>query len=543
MFGTLLKKQMIEIFRGYFYDAKKNKKRSTMSTVMFILLYLVIMVGILGGMFTYLSVTLCGPFAMLHMSWLYFLMMSLIAIALGAFGSVFNTYSGLYMSKDNDLLLSLPIPVRSILASRLASVYLLGLMYSAVVIVPAVIVYWVVVPVTFAAVIGCILLVLLVSVIVLILSCALGWCVAKISMKLKNKSFLTVFVSLVFFAAYYFVFYKAQNVIQSILLHAEAYGKKVKASVYPLYLFGRVGEGDVLAIVACAAVIFGICALTFWLLSRSFLSIVTASGKTTRVAYKEKKIKSKNMFQAMLAKEFGRFTASPTYMLNCGLGSVFLLVLGVMLVVKDDAFAKMMTQIFGAGGGRGVPVVIIVTAICMIASMNDMVVPSVSLEGKSIWIAQSLPVQPWDALRAKLMVQILVTGIPVLFCDICMCMVLRAGVVELFFGMVVSMLFVLFMALFGLMLGLKMPNLTWTNELAPIKQSISVMIEMFGGWIFSLVIGGVYITVGWHMGAALYLVILTIVFLAVSTLLLMWLKKKERRSSVGYRSENAGECL
>ena len=114
----------------------------------------------------------------------------------------------------------------------------------------------------------------------------------------------------------------------------------------------------------------------------------------------------------------------------------------------------------------------------------------------------------------------------VLFCDICMCMVLRAGVVELFFGMVVSMLFVLFMALFGLMLGLKMPNLTWTNELAPIKQSISVMIEMFGGWIFSLVIGGVYITVGWHMGGALYLVILTIVFLAVSTLLLMWLKKK-----------------
>lgn len=52
MFGTLLKKQMTEIFRGYFYDAKKNKKRSTMSTVMFILLYLVIMVGILGGMFT-----------------------------------------------------------------------------------------------------------------------------------------------------------------------------------------------------------------------------------------------------------------------------------------------------------------------------------------------------------------------------------------------------------------------------------------------------------------------------------------------------------
>ena len=146
----------------------------------------------------------------------------------------------------------------------------------------------------------------------------------------------------------------------------------------------------------------------------------------------------------------------------------------------------MMTQIFGAGGGNGIPVVVVVTAICMVASMNDMVVPSVSLEGKSIWIAQSLPVPPWDALRAKLMVQILVTGIPVLFCDICMCIVLQAGFWELLLGVVVSVLFVLFMALFGLMLGLKMPNLTWTNELAPIKQSISVMIEMFGGWGFSL---------------------------------------------------------
>ena len=60
MFGTLLKKQMTEIFRGYFYDAKKNKKRSTTSTVMFILLYLVVMVGILGGMFyIYLSYINC----------------------------------------------------------------------------------------------------------------------------------------------------------------------------------------------------------------------------------------------------------------------------------------------------------------------------------------------------------------------------------------------------------------------------------------------------------------------------------------------------
>ena len=132
----------MEIFRSYFYNAKTNKKRSTAGIIAYILLFAALMIG-LGGMFTELSVSLCAPLTQAGMGWLYFALMSLLAIFLGAFGSVFNTYSGLYFAKDNDLLLSLPIPVRTLMASRLLTVYLMGLMYSAVVILPAVIVYWV----------------------------------------------------------------------------------------------------------------------------------------------------------------------------------------------------------------------------------------------------------------------------------------------------------------------------------------------------------------------------------------------------------------
>ena len=51
MFRILLKKQMTEIFRAYFYDAKKNKKRSVFSTVLFFGFFIILMVGIVGGMF------------------------------------------------------------------------------------------------------------------------------------------------------------------------------------------------------------------------------------------------------------------------------------------------------------------------------------------------------------------------------------------------------------------------------------------------------------------------------------------------------------
>lgn len=52
MIKVLVKKQLYEIFRGYFYDSKKNKARSVVSTVLFILLFVGLMAGVLGGIFT-----------------------------------------------------------------------------------------------------------------------------------------------------------------------------------------------------------------------------------------------------------------------------------------------------------------------------------------------------------------------------------------------------------------------------------------------------------------------------------------------------------
>ena len=60
MLKLLVKKQLSEIFRSYFYDAKKNKKRSTGATILFFVLFALLMVVLLGGMFTLLSLALCG---------------------------------------------------------------------------------------------------------------------------------------------------------------------------------------------------------------------------------------------------------------------------------------------------------------------------------------------------------------------------------------------------------------------------------------------------------------------------------------------------
>ena len=518
MTKILLRKQLAEIFRTYLYDAKKNKARSKGTVIAYFVLFALLMVGLLGGMFTFLAFTLRSTIVSGY-GWFYYLIFALAAVCIGAFGSVFNTYSGLYFAKDNDLLLSLPIPVRTLMASRLLTVYLMGLMYSAVVILPAVIVYWVTVSAAPMALLGGVLLTALISIFVLTLSCALGWVVAKVSRKLKHKSFITVIVSLAGLAIYYFFVFKAQTAIEQLVANATVYGEKIKGAAHPLYVFGLTGTGDVTAMLLSAAVILALFALTWTLLSRSFLQITTASGASGKAVYREKAVKRRSIDGAL----FARFTASPNYMLNSGLGILLLPISGILLLWKGGTVVSLLNEAFTSQSGCAE--VLLCTGVCAIASMNDMATPSVSLEGKSLWLAQSLPVKPWQVLRAKLKVQLALTALPALVPLVCMTFILPVtAALPLVFAEALA--YITFSACLGLTLGVARANLTWTSELMPIKQSLAVTITLFGGWLYAIVFAGLYLWQGWKLGAAAYLAIAAAVTLAVTALLLRWLKTK-----------------
>ena len=523
MTGILLKKQLYEIFRSYFYDAKKNKPRSKAATIGFFALYAVLMAGILGGMFAALGIVLCLPLTAGGYGWLYFTLVSVLAVLLGVFGSVFNTFSGLYQARDNDLLLSLPIPVRSILAARLLGVYLMGLMFSGVVLLPCVIVYWVMAEHSAAVIVGGLLLVLAVSLIVLVLSCVLGWVVAKISAKLKRKSFLTVLIALVFFGLYYTVCFRASDLLQDLMQHMDTLGDALQGA-YPLYLPGRMGEGDWLAMLLVLAVTLALCAAVYVVLDRTFIGIATATGAAARTVYKEKAVKAAGASSALLRREFGRFTSSPNYMLNCGLGTVMLPILGVVLLVKMNDILPVLQELAGSETS-GFMATMLCAALCLVGTMNDMASSSVSLEGKNLWLAQSLPVTTWQVLRAKLLVQMLVTGLPMAVTSALVILALRPALPEAALLVVLPLLFVWLSAEFCLTLDLKRPNVVWTNEITVIKQRLTVLLAMLGGWLYAVAIAALYFLVGADMGAAWYLLAWSVLTAALALLLRGWLRR------------------
>ena len=102
MLKLLVKKQLAEIFRSYFYNAKTNKARSKTAIISYFVFFIIVMAGMLGGIFAFLSFTMCGPLAAAEMDWLYFALMGLMSIALGAFGSIFSTFAALYQPRPTD---------------------------------------------------------------------------------------------------------------------------------------------------------------------------------------------------------------------------------------------------------------------------------------------------------------------------------------------------------------------------------------------------------------------------------------------------------
>ncbi len=524
MLGLLIKKQFTELFRGFYYDQRKGRLRSKGAVIGFLVLYAVLIVGFIGGLFFTTASALCPRLTELGLGWLYFTIMALLGLVLGVFGSVFSTYSILYLAKDNDQLLSLPIPVRHILVSRLLMVYLMGLLFSAAATVPAVIVYAMNCGMTAAALIGGLLYVLLVSLVVLLLSCVLGWVVAKLSLKLKNKSMVTVLISLAFIGLYYFGYFKAMDLIRDLIANVAVYGPTIREKAYGVYLFGSVGLGDPIAIAVCTAAVAAFFGLMWYLLGRSFLAVATATGAGEKVKYTARREKQRSAAAALLKKEFGRLTSSANYMLNCAMSTLLIPILAVLILIKGPVLVETLNAVFGGTGGA--VTVLFVTALCTASAMNDTAAAAVSLEGRNVWIAQSLPVEAWQVLRAKLRVQMILTMPALLLASVCAAIVLKAPAGETLALLVLPQVFALFFALLALTLDLTHANLHWTSELAPIKQSMPVFVALFGSFGYAILLAAIYLLLTPSCGAELYLLGFAAVTGAASLILYLWLRHK-----------------
>ena len=130
----------------------------------------------------------------------------------------------------------------------------------------------------------------------------------------------------------------------------------------------------------------------------------------------------------------------------------------------------------------------------------------------------------WQALRAKLDLHLLLTAVPALAAGVCMLAALQAPLAGAVLALAAVVLFNCFTAELGLLFGLLLPNLQWTNEAAVIKMSMSTLLSLLcsGLAVLALSLANLY-------GAAAappeaVLAVCSAVLAGADLLLLRWLK-------------------
>lgn len=482
MIRALLKKQLLELGAAFVRSSKTGKRRSRAGAFGYALLFAVLMLLVMlsfGSMALPLAVTLVPQ----GLDWLYFVLMELSALTVSVLASAFTSYGHLFRCRDNQQLLALPIPPGAIFAVRCGGVYLTGLIYLLLAWVPSVVCYALAAPRPGGALLAALPVALALAGVSMVLAVLLGWAVALLNRRAQHKSLVTVVGTLLFLAVYYAAFCWVSNAVDALALDAVQAGATAGRAAAPLRLLGLAAVGNVPALLLFLALAAACMALCGKALAKPYLRLLTLESGRAKAEYRAKTQKKQSPHRALLRRELLHLGACPMWLLNCALSSLLLPVLGVAVLWK----AAALRAFTAAYPPESLPM-LVCGMVCAIAAMNFITAPSVSLEGGTLWLLQSLPVAPQQVLRVKMELQLLLTLPGAWFCAGCAMAALRIPAGQGLLVMVVLAAFVWLTAQMGLALGLCLPNLHWVSEAAVVKRSAASMLAMFGGWLLA---GGV----------------------------------------------------
>lgn len=525
MTGKMIALNIQALFARMFLKSKNQKKRNPIVTVLIALLVVYVFAAFIF-MFGASFYALNKPFFSMDLGWFYFSVMGIGIFAFGFIGCIFAAQAQLFSARDNELLLALPLKPRDILTGRLASLLLLEYLFTALIAIPAFVIWVIYQPVTVVSVLFFFIVILTIPLAALALASFFAWLIAIATSRMRNKNILTLIFSLLFMGLYFWAFSNLTGRMNELVLRGVEIAAAVRSSLFPFYQLGvAIAQGNGLSLL-----IYLICAiapfvLMVLILSTNFIKIATTNRGAARIKYTEKALKVSGVRTAFVNKELRHFFGNPMYILNSALGGVFMVVGAIILAVKQDLALDFIAQINKTGLNLSAAT-LVCAILSMISALNMVSAPSISLEGKNLWIAKSLPVRPFDILMSKVETHILVCGIPALVAGLICALVLQVSALQLLVILIVPLLMTILSAFFGVTINLQFPKFDWINELQPIKQSVSVLITMFGTFAFVAALAVLYVVVlSSVMSAEIYMLLCAALLAILNTLFYSYFKK------------------
>lgn len=464
----------------------KGKKKSTASLLV---LAAYIFVGLIIAAYSFLFSFSLGAAGMGRMIPGYALMLtSLITL----FFTTLKANGVLFAYKDYDLLMALPVKTETVIASRFAVMYLMNLLFMLVVMIPMGAGYaiWESPGVAFYPM--WILGILAAPLIPTTIATVVGALIILLTSRFRHANLLATVFTIALTCGILAASMGLGGMDEEALAAVDLgkLGSMMLDMIYRIYpptiLFGKgVTDGNILFFGAFVGI-----SVVWYLVFAKLVSIRYKSMNTalmtwhTRSDYKLGTLKSASPVAAICKKEARRFFGCPVYATNMGIGVVMMLLFGVMLVVMGPEKLGDWMDIPGMDQflARILPYLI-----SMFQCMSCTTCVSLSLEGKNLWILQSLPLETKTVFKGKILFNLFLTvpaGLAVS---------LAAAVrFPMSWGMrglviLIPAVYAVFTSVLGMYFNVKLARYDWSSETVIVKQSASSLAGIFSGFLNGLI--------------------------------------------------------
>lgn len=392
---------------------------------------------------------------------------------------------------DTDMLVSMPIPKSSIVLSKLLGMYLLDVLCSLMMLVPCMVIlctkgghsmvmFWRGLGVS-----------LLLPALPLFISLLVGALISFLKKNTKFGQIISTVVFIIVWGAYMFIVTSMNNYNDPSMFNAEDALAKMKA-IRPLYWFTEaIYRADLFCILMTLVLTLIPLALAVWIHAHG----LTGSNYQMDNSKKARVYETNSLRKTALKMELRRYLSSSNYVMNTLFGTLMMILVTGVFAVKGPQAIASINQVEMNGNPVDVPALMagpVGAALAMavfvfIAAMTITTPPSVSIEGKRIWISKTLPIPTKSILDAKICVSLLIFQPVAVICCIVTGIVLECGFLPCLFLILVTCVYHLFASLMGMVFGLVYARLDWKNEAQVVKSGMAMFLTLVVNVVLAMV--------------------------------------------------------
>lgn len=413
-----------------------------------------------------------------HLTYLTLSLMLIGSSFMALFEGILKSQTMLFDCKDNDILFSLPIKRSTILFIRIIKLLLFEYLFNLMLLLPTFVVYIILENPDISFYLLSFLIFILIPIIPTIISCFIGYIIKLISSKMKSKNIIQTIFTSILLLGILFISLNSDSIMENIVKNATSINDIINHIYYPvglcISLILKFNIIDLIILLIINIIPF----IIFIIIGEKFyFKIISNSKNNNRINKNNRfKIRVRKPIISLINKELKRYFKSPVLMFNTSFGLILIVVFTLILCIKGKLALINMLSSYGISKDISINM-LFYGLLSFSLSMTSITSSSISLEGKTINITKSLPIDYKIIFKSKLL-NCFIIELPFIMLSIILFIIFfKVSLIFIIELLVISILLILLNGVIGLIINLRYPKLNCNNDTEVVKQSMSSLIS------------------------------------------------------------------